>query len=209
MHSKDQPPQTHQAQGILVDALHASCDGAWASHEEIALVAQSGISALPEADRDRVLRAIVSNADGASAVFELAEISEDAATQLGDNRTGSAQWQSQQQKQNQGGFHLFSQIAMPAWGLAASVMLVSGVGLLMESGTGQQPKDTFVPGGMPSGTPGATHASQGQPHETQAGSLEADGGVGLSLMIPVFLVALICTIALTPVIWRRSRGSTR
>ncbi len=212
-----QSPQSPKGEGILEDALRAACgEGgeAWASHEEIALVAQSGITAIPDSERDRVLRAIVVNADGASAVFDLAEIAEHDAADLGDDHLSATKEQAEQPLESDQASYVISRFTMPAWGLAASVMLVSGVGIMMESQLTQNPLDTARPIGVPDGNPNPTHTAQSKTPETQSNQaqpdpLGVDSGVGLDLMIPVFLVALICTIALTPIIWRRSRNSTR
>lgn len=196
MPNNDHPYEHKQAQSILENALCDACGNAWASHEEITLVAQSGIKALPEADRDRVLRAIAANVDGAAAAFDLANIPENEfAFELNNGNSSTSQELSRQ------GPPASYRLAMPTWGLAASVMLVSGIGLLLESGTNPHSEDIL--------TPNTAHTTQSQSLDTQLDPVEADQRLGMDFLIPVFLVALISTLALTSVIWKRSRNTTR
>ncbi len=192
MPNNDQPSERMQAKSFLGEALCDACDKAWASHEEITVIAQHGIKAIPEADRDRILRAIAANIEGAAAAFDLANIPENEFAL--DPTEGSLPTPQELSSQNS---PTFQRLAMPTWGLAASVMLVSGVGLLLENGSGSQ-----------SGSTGS-YSTQSQSANNPSGPIEGDQGFDSTFLISVFLVAFVGTLILTPFIWKKFRNSTR
>ncbi len=198
MQTNDPHPaeSTEIAKRIIQAAMQDESDGVWASHEEIALTAQSGIQALPETDRDRVLRAIANNADGAAAVFDLARIPAHEFLNSADSNTQPIYNQSKlSESRNSLRFHY---LALPSWGLAASVMLVSGIGLLLDPNEATLSRD----GGLSETT---HHTSQTEAMIQQIEDPKVQNDSGFPILLSVFIVAVVGTCLLTPFAWRRFR----
>lgn len=151
------------ARRALEHALLGGAAGGPVSDEELAVVAEQGVGAIPEEDRERVLNALANNHEGAWAAVDVHVMI------LREQKMAPAQARAPlsetlrvpAMRQPRRSNRLLYVSAVAAWALAASVVLVSGVSLLVPaSPVEMSPGNTeqvVAPAVLPDGQGGERH----------------------------------------------------
>lgn len=182
---------------LCLKAISESLPSADATDQELAVVAEQGLAGLPETDRARVASAIAVDTNGASAaaiLFQMNRVSDcsvaaDVSSHVVQPAVAPVN-PSQRDKVIKVKMPLIYRLAMPAWGIAASIGLVMGISLLLAKETG--------PSSVAKSRPSAEVQSARISHDSEHASANSSS-------IPVLVTVAVVFVALSPLVYRRVR----
>lgn len=134
MKNEHESPYEQQAREALVGALLGDVQAMPVSDEDLAVVAEHGMKSLSEADRERVLNAMVLNTNGAAGTVDVFRQLQNETKDVVIEEASGVETENHQKK-----FDLVSGSLTGLWTLAACLALFLSIGVFDQTTTSKLP----------------------------------------------------------------------